>query len=361
MLPIFGSELFREVPSTFAPLDRVAVTGDYAIGPGDELLLRVWGQVSLNTPVAVDRAGAIYIPQVGQVNVAGIQFRQLPDYLRSELGRVFRNFDLSVSMGQLRSVQVLVVGHARRPGTYTVSALSTLVNAVFASGGPSAKGSMRRIQLRRGPELVTELDLYDLLLRGDKSRDARLLNGDVVYMPPAGPQVAVAGSVRNRAIYEIRGEASAEEVLQLAGGLAVTADATRATLERVRDHVAREVLEFALDSAGLRTQVQDGDIIRIRTILPRFQDTVTLRGNVANPGRFRWRPGMRLRDIIPDKEALVTREYWKQRNELVSAVGDSFQPLRPDEKSTPQNRLESEVPEINWSYAVIERQNPRDL
>ena len=206
VLPIFGASLFERVPSTFAPLDRIPVTADYVVGPGDQILLRVWGQVNLDLELTVDRAGAIFVPQAGNINVAGLQFQQLPGYLRSQLERVFRNFDLNVNMGQLRSIQIFVMGQARRPGSYTVSSLSTLVNALFASGGPSSQGSMRRIQLKRGAEVVTEFDLYDLLLNGDKSKDVRLLPGDVVYIPPSGPRVAVAGSVRTPAIYELKSE-----------------------------------------------------------------------------------------------------------------------------------------------------------
>src|ERR1044071_629655 len=193
VLPIFGASLFDKVPSTFAPLERVPVTADYVIGPGDELLVRVWGQVNFDLALTVDRAGAIFIPQAGNISVAGIQFQQLPAFLRSRLERVFRNFDLTVNMGQLRSIQIFVMGQARRPGTYTVSSLSTLVNALFASGGPSGQGSMRHIQLKRGAQVVTDFDLYDLLMSGDKSKDTRLLPGDVVYIPAAGPQVAIAG------------------------------------------------------------------------------------------------------------------------------------------------------------------------
>ncbi len=136
VLPVFGATLFDRVPTTFAPVDRTPVTADYVIGPGDELLLRVWGQVNLDLELTVDRAGAVFIPQVGNVGVTGLQFRQLAGFLRSQLERVFRNFDLNVNMGQLRSIQIFVVGQARRPGSYTVSSLSTLVNALFVSGGP---------------------------------------------------------------------------------------------------------------------------------------------------------------------------------------------------------------------------------
>jgi polysaccharide biosynthesis/export protein len=364
LLPIFGASLFDKVPVTFAPLDRVPVGADYLVGPGDELVIRAWGQVNLNLEVTVDRAGAIYIPHAGNVTVAGIRFQQLPGYLRSQLERVFRNFDLNVNMGQLRSIQIFVVGQARRPGTYTVSSLSTLVNAVFASGGPSGQGSMRRIQLKRGAQVVSEFDLYDLLLDGDKSKDARLLPGDVVYIPPAGPQVAVAGSVKNPAVYELRGEGTVAGLIRMAGGLSPVADGRRATLERIRQRSFRETLEFSLLGAGLDTPVEDGDLLQVRAIAPRFANTVTLRGNVANPGRFPWRAGMRLRDIIPDKESLVTREYWKKRNLLGFTAPEDALPAEPAKemgRKPPQTTLDGTGPEINWSYAVIERRNPDDL
>lgn len=367
VLPIFGADLFEHVPTTFAPLDLVPVTSDYVIGPGDELVLRVWGQVNLDLEMTVDRAGAVFIPQVGNVNVAGLQFQQLQGFLRSQLGRVFKNFDLNVNMGQLRSVEVFVVGQVRRPGTYTVSSLSTLVNALFASGGPSAQGSMRRIQLKRNAQTATEFDLYDLLLKGDKSKDLRLLPGDVIYVPSAGPQVAVAGSVKNPAIYELRGETNAGELIQMAGGLSAVADGQRATLERIHQRSSLEALEFQLDPRGLATPVGDGDVLHLLTVSPRFSNAVTLRGNVANPGRFSWHSGMRLRDVIPDKDSLVTREYWTKRNLLGFAPQVASVPAEPTAEASrkpapaPTTTISDSVPDINWSYAVIERQNPGDL
>jgi hypothetical protein len=167
MLPIYGVNLFRNPPSTFAPLNAVPVTPDYVIGPGDELLIQVWGQVTLNSRYTVDRSGSIYIPQVGTVHVAGLSFAQMHDFLRAQMARVFRNFDLNVNMGQLRSIQVFVVGQARRPGSYTISSLSTLTNALFATGGPAPQGSLRHIQLKRAGKVVVDFDLYDLLLHGD--------------------------------------------------------------------------------------------------------------------------------------------------------------------------------------------------
>ena len=418
ILPVFGASLFERVPTTFAPLERVPVTADYVIGPGDEIVLRVWGQVNLNLELVVDRAGAVYVPQVGNVTVSGVQFKQLPGFLKSQLERVFRNFDLSVSMGQLRSIQVFVIGQARRPGTYTVSSLSTLVNVLFSSGGPTAQGSMRHIQLRRVDRVVSEIDLYDLLLKGDKSNDARLLPGDVVFIPTVGPQVAIAGSIRNAAIFELKDEHTVGELLLLAGGLAPTADLKRSLLERITAARKREVLELPLDAVGREVAIRDGDILNVRTISPRFERTVTLRGNVANPGRFAWHEGMRLRDIVPDRDSLITRFYWQQKNSLgftpneertprpepagnsmtpgstaggtpVYGIGtkrestfprqpgptdppDSERGSRTNDEASPVEEnakptegigtgLAGRVPEINWSYAVIERQDPERL
>ncbi len=364
VLPIFGAALFEKVPTTFAPIDRAPVTADYVVGPGDEILLRVWGQVNMDLRLPVDRAGAVYIHQVGNVAVSGMQFRQLPEYLKSQLGRIFRNFDLSVNMGQLRSIQVYVVGQARQPGTYTVSSLSTLVSVLFASGGPSARGSMRRIQLKRGAQVVAELDLYNLLLNGDKSGDMRLLPEDVVYIPPVGPQLAAAGSLKNPAIYELKNEKSVGELVQMAGGLSSVADRKRAKLERIKDGVSREVLELSLGAEGMNLAVADGDVLQVLAISPRFESTVTLRGNVANPGRFRWKPGMRLRDMIPDKESLITRDYWKKRNVLGSVLAEEIEEAERDDKEKrdpSETSIESRVPDINWSYAVVERQDPQDL
>ena len=312
-LPIFGADLFFEQSTSFAPIDRTPVTSDYIVGPGDELLVRIWGQVNLNAHVTVDRSGDIYIPQAGNIPVAGLHFEQLDGYLKNQLGRVFRNFDISVNMGQLRSIQIYVVGNARRPGSYTLSSLSTLVNALFSSGGPSPQGSLRQIQLKRGGTVVTTFDMYDLLIKGDKSHDAPLLPGDVIYIPPVGPQVAVAGSVHMPAIYELKGEETAAQVIEMAGGLATMASRQDAQLDRTNGQGARQTVQLVLDSSGLETPMRDGDILRVPSIVQRFQNTVTLRGNVANPGRYRWSPGMRILDLIPDQAALETRGYWQRR------------------------------------------------
>jgi len=370
-LPIYGHSLFRRVPTTFAPVDHIPVTDDYRIGPGDEILIRAWGQIDLNAKLVVDREGEVFLAKVGTLSVAGLKYEQLPEYFRTAIGRVFRNFDLTVSLGELRSIQVFVVGQARRPGSYTVSSLCTLVNALFASGGPSSAGSLRHIQLKRSDGVVTEFDLYDLLLRGDKSKDRRLLSGDVIYIPPAGPSIAMAGSVNAPAIYELREATSLRSAVAMAGGLATTADGQKAVVERIENHSTRRVEEFSLDGQGPERVVEDGDVVRILSLSPRFENAVTLRGNVAHPGRVEWHRGMRLRDVIPNQEALVTRDYWRAANRAANTRehGDPEFDGHPASAKTAteattaklRNQIARNAPEINWDYAVIQRLNPEDL
>ena len=312
VLPIYGADLFRRVPSTFAPLDMSPVPPDYVIGPGDELRVRVWGQVSFHDNLRVDRSGDIYLPQVGPVHVAGMAFSELDAHLRSAIGRVYRNFDLTADVGQIRAIQMYVSGQARRPGVYTVSSLSTLVDALFASGGPSVQGSMRHIELRRGSTVVTDFDLYNLLTNGDKSRDMKLQSGDVIFIPPAGAQVAV----RVPAIYELRANESLASLIADAGGVSAIAAEARVSIERIEDHRDRHAMEVAYDASGLATPLMDGDLIHVFSIAPAYRKTVTLRGNTTNPGRFAWHPGMHISDLIPDKESLITRNYWWKRSQL---------------------------------------------
>lgn len=319
-LPLFGQSLFEQPPSTFAPLDFLQVPSDYIIGPGDELQISIWGQLEANLHVTVDRSGQIYIPRVGQIALAGVHYNQLEEHLRGEVAKVYRNFNLTANVAHLRSIQVLVVGNARYPGTYTISSLSTLVNAIFASGGPAPQGSLRHIQVRRDSATITDFDFYDLLIKGDKSKDVRLQPGDVLYIPPVGPLTAISGSVNTPAIYELKGNSTLDDLIEIAGGFSSLADTAKITIERVLDHQARKSLEFPYDETSRATHLQDGDIVRVLSIVPSFQDTVTLRGNVANPGRYPWKPGMRIRDLIPNADSLLTRRYWLDR----AAIGNGL-------------------------------------
>ena len=414
-LPIFGADLFRQPPSTFAPVDNIPVTPDYVVGPGDEILIRAWGQIDVDYSARVDRNGTISIPKVGVLNVSGIKYQDLTPFLKTAFGRSFRNFELTATLGRLRSIQIFVVGQAKRPGTYTVSSLSTLVTALFAVGGPSAKGSMRSIQLKRGNRVVADLDLYDLLVSGDKSRDSQLLPGDVIYIPPVGALAAVTGSVNVPAIYELKPGAPLSDLIRWAGGLATTAEGQKVTVERIADRRVRKVEEFALDRPGMAHPVRDGDLVTVYALVPRFDNAITLRGNVAQPGRFPWREGMRVRDLIPDKEALISRDYWQARNQVVGLDSNvsrllvqqpdtlpgpklgisDLQMRRENERSNPTvaeemrrrqvetraltllrpeqqvepgndpsrlvNQIRPSLKEVNWDYALIERIQPDDL
>ncbi len=349
-LPLYGEELFSQTPTTFAPVQHIPVPADYVIGPGDQLLIRVWGKIDFDEGVTVDRNGQIYLPKVGTLSVVGLRFDQLQGFLSAAIGNLYKGFQLNVTMGQLRSIQIFVLGSARRPGVYTVSSLSTLVDALFASGGPSATGSMRNIQLRRNGKLITDFDVYDLLRNGDKSHDAQLLPGDVIYIPPVGPQVALIGSVNQPGIYELKGSTTVAEALRDAGGLTNLAETDRAILERIEHHQRWRVAAFALDKSGLQRKLRSGDILQVFPISPQVANAVTLRGNVAEPGRFPWHPGMRVSDLIPSRSFLITSNYWNRQNHL---AGDPHVRMMKD--------LARNSAEINWDYAAIDRLDKRNL
>ncbi len=371
ILPIYGADLFNSLPSTFAPLDMSPVPSDYIIGPGDELRIRVWGQVSFQINVRVDRSGEVFLPQIGPVHVAGMPFAALDAHLRDAIGRVYHNFDLTADVGQIRAIQVYVSGEARRPGVYTVSSLSTLVDALFASGGPSVQGSMRRIQLRRGGAVVTEFDLYGLLVHGDKWKDVKLESGDVIFIPPSGPQAAVTGSVRNPAIYELRSDEPLAGLLANAGGVSSVAAQARISIERIEDHSGRRAMEVAYDDAGLATLPVDGDLVRVYSMTPIYKKTVILRGNIANPGRFAWHPGMHVSDLIPDKESLITRDYWWRRAQLglpapefepIPGIDNLRQPTEnraiPLQRPMQESRSASNQPEYQQGQAEYSQRAP---
>lgn len=347
-LEIFGRNFFRLAPTTFAPAHDVPVPADYIIGPGDEIVLRTWGQLDLEHIDWVDRQGNYSIPTVGTVTVAGLKYSQLNGYLRAAIKRLYKDFDMHVGLEQLRVIPIFVLGQTTQPGQYTVSALSTLVNAVLVAGGPTPQGSLRRIQLKRNGATIKEFDFYDLLLRGDKSQDSNLQAGDIIFIPPVGPLAAITGDVQNSAIYELKDTTTLDQLLEMSGGLATTAYGQKLSLERIVNREKRVVEELDLDAAARALPMQDGDLVRIRSIQPRFENAVTLKGNVAWPGRYPWREGMRIRDLLPTRAALMDREYWKRQNAMEGA-----------NKSL--NATTHQLPEPNWEYAVIERLHPTAL
>lgn len=338
-LEIYGASLFRRVPTTFAPVQNIPVGPGYILGPGDQLDIQVSGQVNRQLSLWVDRNGTIFIPELGTIQVAGLPYSQLNSFLNKQLSRMYRNFTVTAALGSLRTIQVFVVGQARRPGSFTVSSLSTLLNALFASGGPSATGSVRDIQVKRGGETIDHFDLYDLLLHGDKSHDISLATGDVIFIPFAGPQVAVLGGVNHPAIYELKGDTSVAQALEFAGGGSSASSNGDVLLERVYAHTSRDVKSVSQEQSK-STLMEAGDIVTVRTVIDRFRNAITLRGNVANPGRYAWHAGMRVSELIPNKESLITRDYWRKRNQLGQFVlQQSEEPdtsLRPGQPRPPQ-------------------------
>jgi len=359
LLPIYGARLFNTQPALFGPIDHGPAPGELIIGPDDELRIRIWGQVNFSANLRVSREGEIYLPKVGAIHVAGLPFSAIPAHLRSVVERVYRNFELSVDLGDIHTIQIYVTGMARQPGEYTVSALNTLVDAVFAVGGPSPSGSMRHVQLKRAGKVLADFDLYALLVSGDKSGDMQLQPADVLYIPVAGPQVAVMGSVSEPSIFELRGEETIAQLLDTAGGRTVIASGARLSVDRIEDRARRRAFSVAADPAGLATLLAGGDIVHVDPIISDYRDAVTLRGAVANPGRFQWHAGMHLSELMPERDALLRRDYWWKRTRLGLPTPPLAEP-QASENSKP-NAVESPAAQTNWNQAVIERVDPATM
>lgn len=330
----FGAAFFKQ-PTPIAP-DGAPVAGDYVVGAGDEIVVRAWGSIDVDYRSIVDRNGMLNLPKVGSFNVAGVKAADLDRHLRAQIGRLYTNFNLSVTLGQLRGVRVFVVGPALRPGVYTLPSPASMLTAMVAAGGPAAHGSLRRISLMRDGRATADLDFYDFLVSGDKSKDLQLATGDVVVFHPAGPRVALVGAVDAAAIYELKSrDEPVRELLRYAGGAPVLANPNRVQIERIdpAQPRARQVEEFRLDAAGLAKPLRDGDLITLLAISPGFANAVTLKGHVAQPLRYAHRPGMRIRDLIPDREALISPEFYRRQNELVQIVEE--EPARRDDLRDP--------------------------
>ena len=355
-LPVFGSSFFSAGRSA-GGLENVPVSSDYMVGPGDELLIRAWGAIDVDYRATIDRNGQVTLPKVGTFTVSGTKASDLEKHLRAQIGRFFTNFQLSVTLGQLRGLSVFVVGPAYKSGVYRLPSQSTLVSAVVAAGGPGSTGSMRKISLRRNGQVVSELDMYSFLVSGDTSKDVQLANGDVVVFQPVGPQVAVYGAVDAPSIFEMQqAQESVETIVRYAGNLSVLANPHNAQLERIdprQPRQARSVETIRLEGEGLVKTLRDGDVLQVLPISPAFANAVTLRGYVAEPSRQAYRPGMRVLDLIPNTEALLSFDFYRRTNMLVQF--DNKEEVV--KRNVPTPRLE----EVNWDYASIERLNLKDL
>lgn len=302
MLPRFGTDFFRQAPSTYAPVMAVPVGPDYVVGPGDEIRISIWGMIEDQWSVTVDRDGNLSLPGAGVIGAAGMTFSQLQQAIKKEYSRYYTNFDLNVTMGRLRTILVYVVGNARRPGAYTVSSLATLINALVASGGPSQTGSMRNIQVRRNGKVVTNFDMYDMLLKGDTSNDIRLMPGDVIFIGEVGQLVGIVGNVKRSGLYELKERVRLGDLIDMAGGLTGQSFKGRVQIMRVEDRRYLTLVEGDLDTLGKdfmqKFAVQDGDIVRLFPVA-RSTSTARITGPVATPGEYAIEPGItKLSEVI---------------------------------------------------------------
>jgi polysaccharide biosynthesis/export protein len=324
----FGYNLFDQRASTFAPVTNVPVPADYVVGSGDEIDVQLYGTQNRNLILIVGRDGRVQFPELGPVNVAGQTFNAVKSSLEARVERQMIGTHASVSMGDTRSIRVFVLGEAKRPGSYTVSGLGTITSALFAAGGVRPVGSLRNIELKRQGTLVRRLDLYDMLIRGNTTDDAKLLPGDVIFIPPVGPTVGVDGEVLRPAIYETRGETTVADVVALAGGLAPEADTANAALTRIDSAQHRVVLRVDLSGAGAKGQaIHNGDLLRVLRLRPTLDAGVLVDGYVFSTGAFAYHDGMRLSDVVhsvddlkPDADIhylLIRRELPPDRHIIV--------------------------------------------
>lgn len=301
----YGYDIFDQSPSTFAPTADVPVPTSYVVGPGDQFTVLLYGSQNRSLRLTVGRDGSIGFPELGPISVAGRTFSEVKAEIESRVSRQMIGVRASLSMGQTRAIQVFVLGEARFPGDYTVSGLATMTGALFAAGGVSEIGSLRNIQLKRDGKVVSVLDLYDLLIQGDSSHDAKLQPGDVILIPAVGSTISIDGEVQRPAIYELKGVVSAATAIQLAGGFTPDADTGKCSLSRVDAQRRRVVQDIDLSSPTANQQaMQNADVLRVSRLRPTLDSGVTLDGQVYRPGSYAWQQGMRLSQLLPSLDEL---------------------------------------------------------
>lgn len=308
----YGYELFSGAPSTFAPVDDMPATEDYPVGPGDEIIVSaVSPRRSGDYSLVVNRDGTIFYPGIGTIPVAGLTYDKMSAMLTQKIKGGAADMRLSIRMGKLRSIRVIIVGRVKKPGAYTISALSNLSNALIASGGPTKEGSLRNIQVKRGNSVATTFDFYEFLMRGNSSKDIRLQTGDVIMVPDSGPLVALAGNVKIPAIYELKGKTSLQEALALAGDVTPSADLKKIQIERFDSNLSRKI--FDVDASNTKqasgTFLQNGDLVKIFSINQNLVNGVFLQGNVMRPGWYEIKQGTRISQVIDSALVLKPESY----------------------------------------------------
>ena len=304
-LRAFGYDLFAGEPVSFEPASRIPVSPSYILGPGDTVKVLFYGKINESHAMEINREGSIDFPQLGPVSLAGMTFSDAKQLLQQRIKEEIIGIEASISLGELRSMQVFMLGEAYKPGTYTISALSTITNALFLSGGLSDIASLRNLQLKRAGKVVAQLDLYDLLLHGDTSNDAQLQSGDTIYIPTVRHTASVDGEIRRPAIYELKGSVTAQQLVELGGGLKPTAFPKSARIHRITDEGFMGVIDIDLSSSrGKKTPIKSGDLLVIDGAVERQEMVVKLSGHIHHPGEFLWREGMRISDLVKSVKSL---------------------------------------------------------
>ena len=301
----FGYDLFDEARSAFSPATNVSVPADYVMGPGDRLSVQLYGGQNRTVQVTVNRDGALSFPELGPIPVVGKTFEAVREEIESRVAKQMIGTQANVSMAEARAIQVFVLGEAKRPGSYTVTGLSTVTSALYAAGGVATTGSLRDIQLKRQGSVVRRLDLYDLLLRGDTSNDAKILPGDVIFIPPAGPVASIDGEVRRPAIYELKGNVTTSGLIALAGGFTTEADSSRLSVVRIDEGSRRVAIDVSLgDARATGPKLQNGDAVSVARLRPTLDSGVVIEGHVFRPATVAWRDGLRLSEVIRSVDEL---------------------------------------------------------
>jgi len=314
----FGYDLFAGSPTTFAPVTEIPIPNDYTLGPGDVLRIQLWGKENQQLELPISRDGTISFPQSGPQTIAGLSFDEARQQIKKLVSEQYIGVQASVTLGELRSMRVFVLGEARNAGSYTVSSLSTITNALYVSGGIKRTGSLRRIQHKRDGELIGELDLYDLLLAGDTSNDNRLQPGDVIFIPPVGDRVGIEGEVYRPALYELKNGTTLQELVNLAGGLTPQAYPQLVRIERNNEDFLRIIAEANLTTQkGKQARVRPGDRIEVASISDITGQYVEVKGAATRPGRYAWVPGMRVSSVINSLDNDLLREADKRYAAIV--------------------------------------------
>lgn len=296
----FGYDLFAGSPSTFAPVSDVPVPAEYMMGPGDTLNVQLFGKENDQFTLTIGRDGAVQFPNLGPISLVGLTFAETRELLQQKISQSMIGIESNITMGELRSIRIFVAGDAYKPGSYTVSSLSTITQALFISGGVNQIGSLRDIQLKRSGKTIGRLDLYDLLLRGDASGDMRLQSGDVVFVPSTGGTVSVIGEVRRPAIYELKNNETMADVINMASGLNPGAYPKASTIERYSREAVKTVVSVDLtENSGLSTLAKNGDLLNVRSASSRIDNAITVSGAVIRPGKYQWTNGLTVADLLP--------------------------------------------------------------